>query len=159
MSKKTTVAMLALGLSFWVMPPAWADERDDKINALEKKLQELDEKYRMLEKMLESQQKPPPPNEPSPTDKSASEKASTLNLGYKDAFTIRSTNADFVARLRGILQVDSRTFVDDGGIKGNDTLTLRRARPIIEGTIFRDFDFLKLLPSHFFGCDFHNFHN
>ena len=125
-----------------MMPPAWADERDDKIKALEKKLQELDERYRTLEKKLESQQKPPPPNEPSPTDESASEKASTLSPGYKDAFTIRSANSNFVARLRGILQVDSRTFVDDGGIKGNDTFTLRRARPILGGTVFRDFDFL-----------------
>jgi len=129
MSQKSTVAMLVLGFSGWMIPLAWADEPDDKIKALEKKLQELDEKYRTLKKKLESQQKPPPPNEPSPTDESASEKASALSPGYKDAFTIRSANTNFVARLRGILQVDSRTFVDDGGIEGNDTFTLRRARP------------------------------
>src|SRR5260221_411215 len=142
MTQKTTAAMLVLGFSFWMIPPAWADERDDRIKALEKKLQELDEKYRILEQKLESQQKPAPPNEPSPTGDAASEQASTLNRGYRDAFSLRSTNADFVARLRGILQVDSRTFFDDGGIKGNDTFTLRRARPMLEGTVFRDFDFL-----------------
>src|SRR5439155_16800034 len=36
----------------------------------------------------------------------------------------------------------SRTFFEDSGIIGNDSLLLRRARPILQGTIYRDFDFL-----------------
>ena len=40
-----------------------------------------------------------------------------------------------------MLQVDSRTFLHDSGIVGNDSLVLRRARPIVQGTLARDFDF------------------
>ena len=45
-------------------------------------------------------------------------------------------------QLKGILQVDSRTFFDNPAVAGNDGLLLRRARPILQGTVFRDFDFL-----------------
>src|SRR5262249_32271369 len=38
--------------------------------------------------------------------------------------------------------VDSRTFFHDAGIVGNDTFLIRRLRPMIQGTVFRDFDFL-----------------
>jgi hypothetical protein len=40
------------------------------------------------------------------------------------------------------VQLDSRTFFNDNPLSyGNDSFVLRRARPIIEGTVFRDFDF------------------
>ena len=45
-------------------------------------------------------------------------------------------------KLRGIVQLDSRSFFNDNPyLQGNDGFYLRRARPIIEGTVFRDFDF------------------
>jgi phosphate-selective porin OprO/OprP len=59
-----------------------------------------------------------------------------------DGFYLASSNNDFVARLSGVLQVDSRTFFHDAGEVGNDALLLRRARPVLSGTVFRDFDFL-----------------
>jgi phosphate-selective porin OprO/OprP len=39
------------------------------------------------------------------------------------------------------VQVDSRTFFSDSDIKNNDGFLLRRARPIFQGTLYRDFDF------------------
>jgi phosphate-selective porin OprO/OprP len=59
-----------------------------------------------------------------------------------DGFYLASSNNDFVARLSGVLQIDSRTFFHDAGEVGDDALLLRRARPILSGTVFRDFDFL-----------------
>ena len=44
--------------------------------------------------------------------------------------------------LHGVLQVDNRSFFDDSGIQGNDGFLLRRARPILQGTLYRDFDFI-----------------
>ncbi len=45
-------------------------------------------------------------------------------------------------RLDGVLQVDSRTFFNDSVNKNvNDGFILRRARPIFQGTLYRDFDF------------------
>jgi len=54
---------------------------------------------------------------------------------------MRSADSNFVLRLRGIVQLDSRTYLDDGGIRGNDGFVLRRVRPIFEGTVYRDFQF------------------
>jgi phosphate-selective porin OprO and OprP len=68
-----------------------------------------------------------------------------LSVGA-DGFALSSADTNFVLRLRGILQVDSRTFLDDNPLStGNDGFLIRRARPIIEGTLFRDFDF-QLMP-------------
>jgi phosphate-selective porin OprO/OprP len=52
-----------------------------------------------------------------------------------------SADSNFVAQLHGVLQFDSRTFFQDGGLNGNDGFLLRRARPIFTGTVFHDFDF------------------
>ena len=64
--------------------------------------------------------------------------------GGRDEPTIETRRGDgaFAINLKGVIQFDSRTFFKDGGIKGNDGFLLRRARPIISGTVFRDFDFL-----------------
>jgi phosphate-selective porin OprO/OprP len=56
--------------------------------------------------------------------------------------TVRSADTNFAFGLHGVLQMDTRTFFDNGGIDGVDGFLLRRARPILSGTVFRDFDFL-----------------
>lgn len=57
-------------------------------------------------------------------------------------FSFSSADTNFVLRLRGLLQVDTRTFFnEDPLLQGNDGFVLRRARPIFEGTMFRDFNF------------------
>ncbi len=43
--------------------------------------------------------------------------------------------------LKGVLQLDNRTFFNDGLNRGNDGFLLRRARPIFQGTLYKDFDF------------------
>lgn len=64
-----------------------------------------------------------------------------LQIG-STGFTLSSADTNFVFRLRGLVQVDSRTFLDDNPLnQGNDGFYLRRARPIFEGTLWRDFDF------------------
>jgi phosphate-selective porin OprO/OprP len=57
----------------------------------------------------------------------------------------RSGDSNFVVGLHGLLQIDSRTFFSDDQAKGNDSFLLRRARPILTATVFRDFDFLLTL--------------
>ena len=45
--------------------------------------------------------------------------------------------------LHGLVQLDSRTFFNDNPLaQSNDGFLLRRARPILEGTLFHDYDFL-----------------
>jgi len=56
--------------------------------------------------------------------------------------TIRSADTNFALRLRGLLQVDGRAFIDDDEYNdSNDQFLVRRARPILEGTVFRDFNY------------------
>lgn len=58
-------------------------------------------------------------------------------------FAFRSADTNYVLTLHGLVQADSRTFFKDNPLsQGNDGLVLRRARPIIEGTLFRNCDFL-----------------
>ncbi len=64
-----------------------------------------------------------------------------LSVGAS-GFALSSADTNFVLKLRGLVQLDSRTFFDDNPLlQGNDSFVLRRARPIIEGTVFKDFDF------------------
>jgi phosphate-selective porin OprO and OprP len=60
-------------------------------------------------------------------------------------FIASSADSNFVFRLDGLIQVDSRTFFNDTAIKSNDGFLLRRVRPIFQGTLYRDFDF-KFTP-------------
>src|SRR5947208_6753588 len=108
-----------------------ADDTAEAIKALKKQIEELDQKVRILERNSE-------------LDKQAAENAKTapaLSIGA-EGFALRLGDTNFVFKLRGLLQLDSRTYVNDGGIKNNDTFFLRRARPIFEGTVYHDFDFL-----------------
>jgi phosphate-selective porin OprO/OprP len=65
----------------------------------------------------------------------------TISFG-SDGFTMTTADGDFGIRFGCVLQVDSRTFFDDHGTVGNDGFLLRRARPVVGGTVFHDFDVL-----------------
>lgn len=61
-------------------------------------------------------------------------------------FFFRSADSNFVFRFRGYVQADARFYPDDNpqGV-ANDTFVIRRARPIFEGTVYRDYDFRLML--------------
>lgn len=57
-------------------------------------------------------------------------------------FSLASKESAFVFKLRGLVQADAREYIDDEAVPGaNDTFTLRRVRPIFEGTVFGIHDF------------------
>jgi phosphate-selective porin OprO and OprP len=109
-----------------------ADDTANEIKALRQQIEALDQKVRVLERKVELDKE------------SAVEKAKTLPLvtAGPSGFTISSADTNYVLSLHGLVQVDNRTFFGDKGINGNDSFLLRRARPIFQGTIARDFDFL-----------------
>lgn len=93
---------------------------------------ELDQKIRIAERN----------NELAAEASAAKAKESPKVTVGASGFALSSADTNFVLKLRGLVQLDSRTFFDDNPLSdGNDTFVLRRARPIIEGTVFRDFDF------------------
>ena len=61
----------------------------------------------------------------------------------KEGFWIRSADNNFQLRVGGHLQADSRFYTesDPAIILGSSTFSLRKARPILEGTVYKFFDF------------------
>ena len=94
-------------------------------------IQDLDQKVRILGRQRELDQE---------AAVAAAKAAPKLTVG-SSGFTAMSADSNFVFSLKGVLQVDSRTFFNDTAIKSNDGFLLRRARPIFQGTVDRDFDF------------------
>ena len=130
----------------------------DDLRVLRQKIEELEREV----KALKAQQTPPAQTSTSTNvealeqkvkvlernrelDQEAAEarakEAPSITIGNR-GFGFKSADGDFGIQLRGVLQVDSRTFFNDAGIVGNDGFLLRRARPILQGTVFRDFDFV-----------------
>ena len=95
-------------------------------------LEALDQKVQMLEREKELQQE---------ADEARALEAPKISIG-ENGFSFATANGDFALRLGGVLQVDSRTFFDNPATDGAGGLLLRRARPYLGGTVFRDFDFL-----------------
>ena len=62
-----------------------------------------------------------------------------------DGFRLESADGDFSLRLRGYVQLDGRFFQSDDQRPATDTFTLRRVRPILEGTVYKIFDF-RIMP-------------
>jgi phosphate-selective porin OprO/OprP len=67
-----------------------------------------------------------------------------------EGFGIRSADGAFRLRLRALVQEDGRFFSGDDERPLNDTFVLRRARPIVEGTLWKIVDF-KLMPDYGLG--------
>jgi len=107
-------------------------EQTAAANTNQEQIQALDQQVRILERQRELDQE---------NAANAAKTQPRLTVGASGV-TFNSADTNFVIGLHGILQVDSRTFPADGGIKGNDGFILRRARPILSGTVFRDFDFM-----------------
>jgi phosphate-selective porin OprO and OprP len=60
-------------------------------------------------------------------------------LGFKSA------DGNFAVRLRGVLQADGEFLHNDAQNKQTDTFYMDKVRPIVEGTVYKDFDF-KFMP-------------
>jgi phosphate-selective porin OprO/OprP len=63
----------------------------------------------------------------------------------KEGIAIRSADGTHVLKLRALVQAETVFFVNDEETAGTDSVFLRRARPILEGTLARIFDF-RLTP-------------
>jgi phosphate-selective porin OprO/OprP len=96
----------------------------------QEQIQALDQKVRILARQHELDKE----------DAAAAAKTQPRLKLDASGFTLSSADTNFSISLHGLVQLDSRTFFADHNIV-NDTFLLRRARPIITGTVFHDFDF------------------
>jgi len=104
---------------------------DLELEQLKKQIQELDQKVRILEREREIDL----------DSASALAKTAPKIIIGGSGVNFSSGDTNFSAQIHGVLQFDSRTFFQDGGLNGNDGFLLRRARPILSGTVARDFDY------------------
>jgi len=88
---------------------------------------------------------PPPVAEPSPAP--APSPAPTpapkapFVAGYKNGFTLQSESGDFVLKVTGYAHADGRFASGDEAEAVTDQFLIRRARPIVQGTVAKYFDF------------------
>lgn len=96
---------------------------------------ELEQRVKVLERKLEL------------AEEQAAEKAKAAPVvtAGAEGFAIRSADGAFQLRLRALVQEDGRFFFGDDERPINDTFVLRRARPILEGTLWKIVDF-RLMP-------------
>ena len=130
---KSNIRMIATALiATSSLLTARADDNTELIRRLQQQVQSLEQKVKTLEGK-------------EADDVAAIAKrvkaAPTLTIGER-GIGFASADKDFALRFRGVLQIDSRTFLGNHGIVGNDGFLVRRARPVLDGTLFRDFDFL-----------------
>ncbi len=84
-----------------------------------------------------------PQSSQQPADKGTGGDTVTVKAGAgMDGFYLKSTDGNFLFKFRLLLQLDGRFYADDTTPNNIDTFLLRRARPILEGTLFQRFDFL-----------------
>ncbi len=98
----------------------------------EPRMEELHQKVRILERNRELDRE-------AAAEKS--KQAARVSLGG-NGLMVTSADSNFVFKVRGYVQADSRLFADDyAGGTINDTFLIRRARPILEGTLYEKYDF------------------
>jgi len=130
--------VLAAGpLQAWQEEPAApeGEEAQEPEKTLEEKVEELDQKIRILERKDELDKE------------QAAEKAKTATnvTSGRDGFSLRSADGAYQLKIRGYVQLDGRFYQGDDERPATDTFILRRVRPIFEGTVFKIFDF-RIMP-------------
>ena len=114
---------------------------DSEVALLREQVRLLAEKVRRLEERLIPAQAPAP----GPAATSAAAPKPPVATVNDRIISLAAGDGSTTLRLRGIAQVDSRWFLDDGGIVGNDAFLVRRARIIMEGSFNHIFQF-QLTP-------------
>ncbi len=99
------------------------------------KIEELDQKVRILERQLEIEQ-----------EQAKERAAQTPTVGAsREGFQFRSGDGNFLLRVRGYFQADGIFVANEGTDVGTSTFLMRRVRPVFEATMFKRFDF-KVMP-------------
>jgi phosphate-selective porin OprO/OprP len=107
------------------------DVQEQKIEKLERRVEELDQKLRVVERNKELKDEA--------TAESAQSAASvTADTG---GFTIKSNDGNFLLKIGADLQMDNRTFLGEGSQSLVDTALLRRVRPTFSGTVYKYVDY------------------
>ncbi len=117
------------------LPALRAQSTESEIQALRAQIEQLDAKLRILERKNEIK------DEAAATAATTAPKITINDKG----FTLASADGANSVKIRGLIQLDSRLFFNDGGGVVNNSFVLRRARIISEGTFAKNYSF-QLVP-------------
>lgn len=108
-------------------------------------VKQIDQKVKILERKMEV--------EKENTQSKWATFPKTVELGAQ-GLKVVSSDENFIMYLRALIQADSKFFMDDSGNQNTpftngdnlaDQFTLRRVRPILEGTVWKWFDY-RIMP-------------
>ncbi len=122
-------------ISVAAAPRLTAQQQDSTIGALEQRLDEVDQRARIATRRFELYQD-------SVANAAKGKPSVTAGTG---GFQLKSADGKFVLKLRGYFQADGRFFVDDNAKALTNDFLLRRVRPILEGTVYKYYDF-RVMP-------------
>jgi phosphate-selective porin OprO and OprP len=130
-------------------PQLWAQQNEGRVVAvaadttdtvtppsLEARVEELDQKVRILERLRELS---------ADSAAAAAKDRQSATANAKDGFSIKSADGKYTLRFRGYVQADSRFYPSSEAVTSVDNLLIRRARPILEGAVGRYFEF-RIMP-------------
>jgi phosphate-selective porin OprO/OprP len=105
---------------------------------LKERMDALDQKVRILQRQGEIDKE---------NAAAKAKDASILSAGGKDGvFTLRSSDDSFRLRVGGYIQADGRFYLKDNSPRQfTDSFSLRRVRPLLEGTVGTYYDF-RIMP-------------
>ncbi len=105
---------------------------DTLMQLLAGRVEDLDQQLRIMRRLRELA-----------ADSASAGAKDKVRVSVTDGFSLKSADGKYLLRLRGYFQSDGRLF--PGAETGTDNLLIRRARPILEATVGRYFDF-RLMP-------------
>jgi phosphate-selective porin OprO/OprP len=108
----------------------------DSPPSLTARVDEIDQEIRILKRLRELA---------ADSAAAAAKDKVSPTAGAKEGFSLKSADGRYTLRFRGYFQSDGRFFPSSEAVASVDNLLLRRARPIIEATVGRYFEF-RLMP-------------
>jgi len=142
---RARAALIGLGAVLSLLAPHTAPAqdtvalRDSRVAALAlaERIAELEQRIRVLARLREL--------EIDSAVAAARARPNVITAGGSDGFQIRSADGNYRLRVTGYFQADGRFYLSDAADFGTDNLLVRRARPIIQGTVGKYFDF-RIMP-------------
>lgn len=131
---------MTLGVA--LLGAAWgarAEQDGASLSRMEQRLNALEEEVRVLRQQIADAKTTAAPA----GGKAATNETSVLSVG-SEGVAMKSADGNFQMRMGGLLQTDARFFLHDNAAF-RDTFLIRRARPILEATVFQEFGF-RLTP-------------
>ncbi len=116
--------------------PVFAQDAASPEPTLKEQMEALDQKVKILERRAELEKE---------NAAAKAKEASILNAGKDGLFALKSADDSFKLRVGGYLQIDGRFFLHDEVPLLTNTFLMRRVRPILEGTVYKYYDF-RIMP-------------